>query len=236
MNVLRCKLPHLHRKRGTMEEHLKQISDGKLYHANDMVKVGCHDCEGCSLCCHDMGESILLDPFDIDTLTKNLNQTFEQLLDGPVELHVEDGLILPNLKMQGKDEPVCSFLNEQGRCGIHSFRPGICRLFPLGRNYEGDKLSYFLLKDACPAKNKSKLKISKWLETDRLREYERFLVEWHRLVKRLREEIAGYTEETIRQMNLKFLHLFFMQPYESEDFFEQFYIRLEEAGRFLPGV
>ena len=28
---------------------IKEISDGKLYTANDMVKTDCHDCIGCSI-------------------------------------------------------------------------------------------------------------------------------------------------------------------------------------------
>ena len=75
-----------------MEEYLKDISDGKLYSSNDMVKVGCHDCNGCSACCCDMGESILLDPMDVWRLERNLGQSFEQLLAGAIDLHVEDGL------------------------------------------------------------------------------------------------------------------------------------------------
>ena len=94
-----------------MEEYLKDISDGKLYSSNDMVKVGCHDCKGCSACCCDMGESILLDPMDVWHLERNLGQSFEQLLAGAIDLHVEDGLILPNLKMAPSAAgPKCSFL------------------------------------------------------------------------------------------------------------------------------
>ena len=44
---------------------IEEISDGKLYSANDMVKADCQDCKGCSACCHGMGESIMLDPLDI---------------------------------------------------------------------------------------------------------------------------------------------------------------------------
>ncbi len=29
---------------------LEEISDGRLYTANDMVKADCRDCEGCSAC------------------------------------------------------------------------------------------------------------------------------------------------------------------------------------------
>ena len=34
---------------------LAEISDGKLYGAEDMVKADCGDCEGCSACCQGMG-------------------------------------------------------------------------------------------------------------------------------------------------------------------------------------
>ena len=47
------------------EQTLEEISDGKLYDSNDMVKADCHDCEGCCDCCQGMGDSVLLDPYDV---------------------------------------------------------------------------------------------------------------------------------------------------------------------------
>ena len=114
-----------------MNKNLEEISDGKRYGLNDMVRAACNDCAGCSSCCEDMGESIILDPLDIYELTKNLNTTFENLLKEQIELHVADGMILPNLKMTDKD--VCPFLKEK-RCSIHSFRPGICRVYTVEGN------------------------------------------------------------------------------------------------------
>ena len=93
---------------------LSEISDGRLYTANDMVKADCHDCKGCSSCCRDMGDSILLDPMDIWRLGRCLGKTFDEMMDVYVELHVVDGMILPNLKMNEETES-CSFLNEAGR-------------------------------------------------------------------------------------------------------------------------
>ena len=62
----------------------------------------------------------------------------EALLVEKLELHVVEGIILPNLNMQEREQgkEVCGFLNEEGRCSIHPYRPGICRIFPLGRYYE----------------------------------------------------------------------------------------------------
>ena len=220
-----------------MNKDLLEISDGKLYGNNDMAKVSCHDCAGCSSCCQDMGQSIWLDPYDIYQLTKNLNKTMEELLAKEVELHVEDGLILPNLKMVGEGVPQCAFLNEEGRCSIHAFRPGYCRLFPLGRNYEEDKLAYFVLKDACPAPNKSKVKINKWLGVPNLKAYEKFLVEWHGLTKKLRELYAQHCEEenVIKAINMKFLQMFYLTSY-ADDFYQEFDKRTEEMKAFLSNL
>ena len=59
---------------------INEISDGQLYGPNDMVKADCKGCEGCSDCCKGMGESIVLDPYDIYRLTTGLQRTFEELL------------------------------------------------------------------------------------------------------------------------------------------------------------
>ena len=221
-----------------MTKDLLEISDGKLYGNNDMAKVSCHDCKGCSSCCEEMGDSIWLDPYDVFLLTKNLNKTTEELLANEIELHVEDGLILPNLKMVGEGLQHCSFLNEEGRCSIHAFRPGYCRLFPLGRNYDGERLEYFVLTDACPAPNKSKVKINKWLGVPNLKSYESFLVKWHALTKALRECYAENAEEeaAIKAVNMKFLQIFYLAPYTEEDFYSQFETRMNEMNKILEAL
>lgn len=208
-----------------MDENLLQISDGKLYDRNDMVKVGCHDCKGCSSCCRDMGQSILLDPYDVWQLTKNLNKSMEELLVSSIELHMEEGLILPNLRMvpisAAVDEEGCSFLDENGRCRIHSFRPGICRLFPLGRNYEENRMQYFLLKGACPVPNKSKVKLEKWLGIPNLKVYQEYLIDWHNFTKQIRMQVMGkLSDETeAKNITMRFLQLFYFTPYIEDDFF-----------------
>ena len=213
----------------------------RFYGSNDMAKVGCHDCSGCSSCCQDMGQSIWLDPYDTYNLTRGLSKSFEELLAKEVEFHVEDGLILPNLRMlvnspeMGEAAPRCSFLNEEGRCSIHAFRPGFCRLFPLGRNYEGNKLTYFVLEDACPVPNKSKVKIEKWLNIPRIRDYETFLIKWHSLTKGLRlfYEDNQESEAVIKAVNMQFLQIFYLTPYGEDSFYPQFEERIEKMNAFL---
>ena len=208
-----------------MDKYLEEISDGKLYELNDMAKVGCHDCLGCHECCTGMGDTILLDPYDVYRLSRGLGKTVDELMAGPIELHMEEGLILPNLKMSDTTE-ACTFLNEEGRCSIHEYRPGICRLFPLGRNYEKEHVNYFVLKDECPARGKTKVKVSKWLSQENIKDYQKYLVDWHNLTKAMRQEMLSSEDEAYKQQTtMLFLQLFFMKPYKSGDFYKEFYSR-----------
>ena len=194
-----------------------------LYSNNEMARLGCSECSGCSSCCREMGQSIILDPYDIYQLQTATGQTFAQLIQDMIELHVEDGLILPSVRMQDGTD-ACGFLNRDGRCSIHAHRPGLCRLFPLGRNYDDGGLRYFLLEDACRIQNRTKVKIKKWLGIDSLSKYEEFLIIWHDLRKKVRSQIMerqsdDYTQET----NVKLLETFYRKPYDIErDFYTQF--------------
>ena len=223
---------------------MEEISDGKLYGINDMVKADCHDCAGCSACCRGMGTSILLDPLDVFRLSSGLNKTFEGMLDGEIELNVADGLILPNLKMAGEEER-CVFLTEQGRCGIHGFRPGICRIFPLGRLYENRGFRYFLQVHECRHPNRSKVKVKKWIDTPDWRRNEKFIADWHYFLKDLQDALKVSPDtERRKEASMYVLRQFYLQPFrQEEDFYDQFEERLTEAaacaGRWLtqpPGT
>ena len=215
---------------------LEEISDGKLYGINDLVKADCHDCEGCFDCCCGMGESIVLDPYDVYRLEKGLSTTFERLLERNLELHVVDGVILPNLKMEGEGER-CTFLNEGGRCSIHPFRPGICRLFPLGRYYEEGSFRYFLQTAECRKQNRSKIKVKKWIDTPDYRKNERFILGWHYFVKKLQEFLTEQPDmEAAKRINLQVLEKFYFHGWEDgEDFYDQFEIRLKTAKSCFGG-
>lgn len=219
------------------------MTPDRLYTARDMAKIGCDDCKGCSYCCQEMGESVVLTPFDICELTQHLGRSFDELMEDKIELYMTDGMVLPNLKMSGEtkaygSKEVCGFLNEEGRCSIHAFRPGLCRLFPLGRNYEIKQMEtedgikeikgfqYFIVKDSCPNLNGTKVKIEKWLGIPNLKKNEEFITTWHYFCKDFQEEmqklLGAGEDEKVKKINLSMLELFYRKPYEKErDFYEQ---------------
>ena len=211
------------------EVDINEISDGNLYGPNDMVKADCGDCKGCSACCQGMGESIVLDPYDVYRLTKGLNLSFEALLDDKFELGVYDGMILPHLKMSGANE-ACAFLNNEGRCSVHTIRPGICRLFPLGRFYENGGFKYFLQIHECKNQNRTKVKVKKWIDTPDLKQNEVFVNKWHDFVNEIQDKMMQVKDDALfKKVNMFLLQQFFIERYHDEDFYKQFDERLEKA-------
>ncbi len=205
---------------------LSEISDGKIYGTESMVKVPCNECEGCSECCRSVGNTIILDPMDAWNLEKAVNAPFETLIGRYADFKVVDGLILPYIITEGG----CRFLNKNGRCTIHRYRPGICRLFPLGRIYEDGRISYILQVNECMYKTKTKTKVSKWVDTENLPAYNEYIAAWHAFLDKTEEGIRGLSDEEVKKAWTAVLKSFYLTSYPKENFYDEFYKRLSEFG------
>ena len=215
--------------------NLEEISDGKRYTKNDMVKLGCDGCSGKSACCRFAEDTITLDPYDIYQLSAGEGLSFELLYSRAlIALAPVQGLLLPHLNFS-KETGTCPFLETDGLCRIHGNRPGLCRLFPLARYFEEDKLYYILQIHECPNPVTPKVKVKNWLGIPNTEQYEAFLTEWHRFVTTVQEKIAAATDNrTISTVTTAFLQLFYLTPYgKDEDFYTQFTERLTAFSPYL---
>ena len=123
----------------------------------------------------------------------------------------------------------CAFLNEEGRCSVHALRPGICRLFPLGRYYEEDGFKYFIQVHECSCTNRSKIKVKKWLEIPDLKTYEKYISDWHKFIKVMEDYVTQDTGEDMKTVMMNIVKVFFQMPYNADDdngFYKEFYRRL----------
>ena len=185
----------------------------RLYSYDDMVRVSSPACRGCGKCCIDMGDSILLDPLDVCMLTQRYNKYFDEMIGSGISLHIEDGIILPHLEMRETDK-ACYFLGSDRECTIHSIRPGLCRLFPLGRQYTENGFSYFIVDGACSMPSKSKVRISDWLGISDHAAYADFVTEWHNFVKKAKTAALAAEDPSYRSSLSSFiLKVFYQTPY-----------------------
>ncbi len=210
---------------------LKDISDGRLYDLNDMVKADCQDCRDCHKCCSGMGNSIVLDPYDVYRLCKGTGKSFSELLNQALSLSLYDGVILPHLQMTAETD-CCYFLNQDGRCSIHACRPGMCRIFPLGRYYENGGFQYFLQTGECVNKARTKVKVSKWIDTEQLADNQKFIGDWHYFLKDAGERTrTAPDEQHAKGIMMEILNCFYIREYDLQaEFYPQFYARLENSG------
>lgn len=215
--------------------NLEDISDGRLYEENDMVKAYCNGCRGCHACCENMGSSIILDPLDVFRLCRATGKNFQGLLGDELEVNVVDGLVLPNIKMKaGK----CPFLNQEGRCSIHKERPGFCRLFPLGRYYTEDGFKYFLQVHECKMEGRSKVKVSKWIDTENLARYTKYINDWHTMTRDMQKllinSLQNGEDEVAKNQAMLVLQVLYMGIYDDKrDFYEQFDARIAHIRQLL---
>ncbi len=211
-------------------EDLSTFTDGKRYAAEDMAALDTHGCAGCSRCCEsDMGDSLVLDPYDVAELSRATGKSFDELLTGFfIELSLVDGVILPHIKMNGEKKG-CLFLNEEKRCSVHAHRPSVCRLFPLGRLYEGTGFSYILQKDECAVTERGDVRIRDWIGIEPLEEHEAFIRKWHKFLGLQRKRLNEASPELRHELSKALLRIFYLTAWE-EDFFSQVPQRMREAG------
>ena len=211
---------------------LDKISDGRLYDIEDVVKADTCGCDGCSDCCKDVGDLVVLTPFDIFEITNYLNMDFDKLIGDKIVLRENNKIVLPYLKMQEKNKN-CSFLDEKGRCTIHLKRPNICRLFPLGRAYQDNDFKYFLQVDNCPKDELKDVKVSQWINIENYNENKKFILEWYKFIKALTFRLKFVRDEKeIAHINEILLDNFYRVKIDN-DFYKFFEELLPEVKNKL---
>nr|WP_302598553.1 YkgJ family cysteine cluster protein [uncultured Cellulosilyticum sp.] len=213
---------------------LENISDGKIYDVEDMVAADAGGCNGCSACCHNVGDLVALTPFDAYELVNHLNISFDSLLGDKLELHEENKILLPHLKMQGATKR-CSFLNAAGRCEIHSARPNICRLFPLGRVYEKDDFKYFLQVGNCMKPKLEMVQVRQWIGINNYEANKAMILSWHQFIKALAFRLKFIRDaKELEEINTYILDNFYrITIEENQDFYTAFTKQLVQAKSHL---
>ena len=93
---------------------------------------------------------------------------------------------------------------------------------------ENGGFSYFLQTGECAKENRSKIKVSKWIDTPDLTRNQQFTLQWHNLLHAMEERLTGEDEGKQQEENLLLLRLFYLLPYEgTTDFYSQFTERME---------
>lgn len=131
----------------------------------------------------------------------------------------------------------CPFLSALGRCTIHPYRPGMCRLYPLGRYYADGGFRYILQKNECTGRVKTPVLLRDWLDIDDLPRYEAFVLDWHRFREAAQRGVRALTDHSRESVLRYILQVFFMHPYlPGMDFYPQYGARMEVCREALGRI
>ena len=191
---------------------------------NSRLQFQCHKEIKCfTNCCR--GIDIMLTPYDILTLSKELELSTEEFLAIYTEPQLLEKADLPvvKLKLLDDDRKSCPFVDDEKGCLVYSQRPTTCRYYPLGvgalsysSNREGEKNDEFFFtikeKHCLGFEEKKEWTVREWREDQGIELREELDNKWMDLIVRKKSIPASL------KLNKKSKELFFMVCYNLSAF------------------
>jgi len=112
-------------------------AEASVLSESDLMQLAC-GIDGCDSNCCKASAPIVLNPYEIALICRESKMSYEDLLD-IVDTDRANGFPLVMLPRN----PVCHFWTTSG-CRIYDARPLACRLFPIGRVFDGFQSRFVL--------------------------------------------------------------------------------------------
>lgn len=193
-------------------------------------------CTMCGKCCIHR-EDILLNPRDLFNISSILGMSPAEVIKKYCECYIGNASRIPvvRLKPQGKDRR-CPLLNGT-RCSVHSAKPGVCAMFPLGRGFILDKdksnditteqIIYFFNGANCGDKKKEHT-VREWLTSFNIPLEDEFYVKWTQFVTNMHEMISKMEKKLSEDLYAMIMNTFLCYTYLGYDIDKEFLPQFEE--------
>ncbi|MBR3791844.1 MAG: YkgJ family cysteine cluster protein [Clostridia bacterium] len=142
----------------------------------DTFKFGC---KMCGDCCRKRSEPVFVMGYDIYNIAKALDMHPVEALIEYTQCVKGTDSHLPTVFLKERLDGSCRLLRN-GKCTIQSEKPVVCRVFPLGRYIDGEKIHYFSQQN-CTGKGEE-IKLKDWIDTFNLSEMDEVSIVWSKLV------------------------------------------------------
>ena len=213
------------------DEHYEEL----LKHTIGLDDTFRFHCSECGQCCKNR-DDILLNPYDLYRIARFLNVEMGQVIQDYCVWYVGQTSKLPVVAVNIQGD--CPFL-EDNRCHIHSAKPTVCALYPLGRAATENGIRYLVQDVSCGTTDEVHT-VREWLSGYGLEDSEEWFSEWHKTIIPLTERmnaIAEKTSERILNTIVQGLLVAFYVNYDIErPFMEQFHENVSKIDGLLTGI
>lgn len=100
-------------------------------------------CRKCGSCCQGQG-GIVLSGLDLQRIEQNIDPLYFKTRDDYIEE------VNGKLRLRQGEDGYCVFFQKDRGCGIHEFKPDVCRAWPFFRGNLEDETSLAMAKEYCP--------------------------------------------------------------------------------------
>ena len=238
-----------------MDEQRQELIENFNHYHIGLDDTFAFKCRSCGKCCKNR-DDILLNSRDVYNIATALDLTHEQVIKRYSDVYIGGSSRLPVVRLKPKGvKNVCPLLANK-RCSVHSLKPTVCALFPLGRvmTAEGTpkemglsapgKIAYILNPANCGSARR-KQTVLNWLERFDISIDDAFFIEWNKTIFELTSAIQKYEGKdavTDKAMGMMWDGIF-MALYIDYDTQKEFYPQFEvnatkilsifsELGRF----
>lgn len=178
------------------------IEDFKAFQSNMLKPTDTFqfDCKMCGNCCRHRGEPIILTGLDTFRISQALGVHPRQVIEEKTIGYIGDQSHVPVLTLKERLDGSCSLLRK-GKCMVHSNKPIVCAIFPLGRIYNGitHKFAYFKQPHGCSMGNNNgkTWTLQEWLDEFNISEFEEDSLAWNKMIMGVSQVTCRIDEKEI---------------------------------------
>ena len=169
------------------EKRLDEILHNTL-HPNDTFEFSC---KMCGNCCRKRDEPIMLTGLDVYRIAKATNLAPMEAIMKFCGMYIGADSHLPIIHLRERDDGSCTLLRK-GRCMVHTMKPVVCAIHPLGRYFSGEdhKIHYFKT-NPCPQSQEAPQTwtLDEWLDAFGIKELDHMSDVWNHAIM----EVANVT-------------------------------------------
>lgn len=229
-----------------MDPRLKEIVDNF-----DKMKIGPDEpfkfhCTQCGKCCINR-EDILLNPFDLYRAAKELGMSTQDFVNQYCETYLGDTSKMPIVRLLPRGSiKRCPLLKDR-KCSIHSAKPTVCAMFPIGRVVQidanrrdnkpvtADQIQFIFTNPGCGDDAETHT-VREWLGEFGIPIEDEFFVKWQTVICHLsplvQKAIKKFGESTVD----KLITLIYVKLYLDYDLNEEFLPQFTKNAEFIMGL
>ena len=157
-----------------MDERMERILEDFENNALGLDDTFQFRCRTCGKCCKNRHD-LILTTRDLYNIAGYFDRTMDYIVERYCDRFIGDTSRIPIVRLRPSGpEQACPLLRNK-RCLVHSVKPGICAIYPLGRGLKMEKTengtaipevlepTYFMQTDACGARDQTHT-LGGWLE------------------------------------------------------------------------